>query len=56
MPQHEVELSVGETIRIGDYCLTVIDIEGEEIAFRIDAADAVSLEEIGNSVLMRPAK
>lgn len=32
----EFELSVGDAIRIGNRILTLIDIEGGEVAFRID--------------------
>lgn len=39
MNDSEIELSVGETFYIGGYALTVVDIEGEEIQFRIDSPD-----------------
>jgi hypothetical protein len=32
----EFELSVGDAIRIGNRVLTLIDIEGGEVAFRLD--------------------
>jgi hypothetical protein len=32
----EFELSVGDAIRIGNRVLTLIDIDGGEVAFRID--------------------
>jgi hypothetical protein len=32
----EFELTVGDAIRIGNRVLTLIDIEGGEVAFRID--------------------
>ncbi|MCA9003868.1 MAG: hypothetical protein KDA70_01245 [Planctomycetaceae bacterium] len=32
----EVELSIGDTIQIGDQFLTVIDIEENEILFQLD--------------------
>lgn len=32
----EVELRVGETLRIGPYRVTVVEIDGEEIVFRVD--------------------
>ncbi|WP_417387616.1 hypothetical protein [Gimesia sp.] len=44
----EVELSIGDTIQIGEQFLTVIDIEDNEILFQVDtdnptgpAADAI---------------
>ena len=36
MDDPRVELSVGESIRLDDQILTVIDIHGDEITFRID--------------------
>lgn len=32
----ELELSIGDTIQVGDQFLTVVDIEGEEILFQLD--------------------
>jgi hypothetical protein len=38
--QHlELELSIGETIQIGNQLITVIEIDGGEICMRIDDAD-----------------
>ncbi len=34
--ESEVELSLGETVQIGDYSVTIIDIDGDEIQFRVD--------------------
>ena len=34
-----MDVSVGDVIRIGDYTVTVVDIDGDEISFRIHAAD-----------------
>lgn len=36
MDESRVELSVGESIRLDDQVLTVIDIHEDEIIFRID--------------------
>lgn len=36
MDAPRVELSVGESIRLDDQMLTVVDIQGDEITFRID--------------------
>ncbi|QDU09492.1 hypothetical protein V202x_28670 [Gimesia aquarii] len=35
----ELELSIGDTIQIGDQFLTVVDIEGDEILFQLDSGD-----------------
>ena len=37
--ESEVELSLGETVQIGDYSVTIIDIEGDQIQFRVDASE-----------------
>lgn len=34
-----IELAVGDSVRIQDQILTVIDIHGEEITFRLDPVD-----------------
>ncbi|MEX0717374.1 MAG: hypothetical protein WD066_12340 [Planctomycetaceae bacterium] len=42
MKDHELELSIGEILQVGEYTVTVVDIDGAEVGFRID-----SLEEQG---------
>lgn len=39
MRQSEVELAIGDSVRVEDHLLTVIDIHGDEITFRLDRAD-----------------
>lgn len=36
MPEFTVELAVGDVLLIGNRTLTVIDIEGPEVHFRVD--------------------
>ena len=36
MPEFTVELAVGDVLIIGNRTLTVIDIEGAEVHFRLD--------------------
>ena len=36
---HEVELTVGDVVQIGDYTVTVIDVENGEATFRIQEPD-----------------
>ena len=36
MPEFTVELAVGDVLIIGNRTLTVIDIEGSEVHFRVD--------------------
>lgn len=35
----EMELSIGDTIQIGNQFLTVVDIEGDEILFQLDSGN-----------------
>ncbi len=42
----EMELFIGDTIQVGDQFLTVVDIEGDEILFRLDAEDPQELKKI----------
>ena len=37
----EFEVTVGDILRIGDTTVTVIDIDGGEITFRIDDGDSL---------------
>ncbi len=39
MHEQEVELCVGDVVRIGDHLLTVVDIDGEDVSFRMDHID-----------------
>ncbi|MEX2286564.1 MAG: hypothetical protein WD648_05690 [Planctomycetaceae bacterium] len=42
MPEQfrEFELTVGDVVQIGDHAMTVIDIDGLEVSFRIDTPDS----------------
>jgi hypothetical protein len=39
MRESRFELSVGDSVRLDDQILTVIDISGDEITFRVDMVD-----------------
>lgn len=39
MQAHELVLSLGDTVLIGDRELTVVDIDDEEVTFRVDSSD-----------------
>ena len=41
MRESRFELAVGDSVRLDDQILTVIDNSGEEITFRVDFADAL---------------
>ena len=36
MEEHEIELAVGETVVVGDRMYTVLDVEGDEVTFRVE--------------------
>ena len=40
MSFQELELAVGDAVQIGDYTLTVIDLENGEVTFRIQQPPA----------------
>jgi len=40
--QIELELAVGEAIRIGDRWLTLVELDGEDVLFRLSEADGDS--------------
>lgn len=35
MALHEIELNIGDVVKIGDYTVTIIDLENGEVTFRI---------------------
>lgn len=39
MRQSDVELAIGDSVRLENRILTVIDIHGDEITFRLDRVD-----------------
>ena len=41
--EQEFELSIGDVLQIGDRFVTVIDIDGSEVTFRVDPADSTEL-------------
>lgn len=58
MEESRIELSVGESIRLDDQILTVIDIQGDEITFRVDmASDGDADDSYGDAaVTQRPPR
>ncbi len=40
MSHHELDLTVGDVIQIGDYTVTVIDLDDGEVTFRIQEPDS----------------
>lgn len=45
MFETELELTVGDTFQVGEYLVTVIDTDGEEISFRVDEVDTQNCDE-----------
>ena len=45
MRKYEIELAVGDTLLIGNEMLTILEIDGDEITFRVDEASACGPEE-----------
>jgi hypothetical protein len=46
MRESRFELAVGDSVRLDDQILTVIDISGEEITFRVDFADDLEADNV----------
>jgi hypothetical protein len=46
MRELQFELSVGDSLRVDDRVLTVMDIIGDEITFRVDFADELESESV----------
>ena len=40
MQEQQYELSVGDVVQIGDRLVTVIDIDGADVSFRIDTVES----------------
>ena len=36
----EIELEIGGVLRIGEYALTIVDIDRDDVIFKIDQADS----------------
>jgi riboflavin synthase alpha subunit len=47
-----VELSIGDSVRVDDQILTVLDICGDEVTFRIETVESLELEDfaLGDAV------
>lgn len=56
MVEHELELSVGDSVRIGDVVLTVVDIDGGDVSFRIDPQESDLYADSLEETCVRPRK
>ncbi len=43
----EVELCIGDVLRVGHYSVTVVDIDDDEVSFRVDTGGSDEVVEIG---------
>lgn len=39
MQEYQIELRIGETLQLGQYAVTVVDIDGDNFCFMIDGGD-----------------
>lgn len=39
MTEHAIELVVGEVVAIGSWRVTVLEVDGDEVTFRIDSEE-----------------
>ena len=51
MQLHELELTVGDVLQIGEYTVTVLDIENGEVTFRVEEPEHCEESGDGSSVL-----
>lgn len=51
MQEQEIEMQVGETVQVGDYLVTVIDIDGDEVSVRIDAVLELAEVHVTNGIV-----
>lgn len=47
MRDYEIELEVGDSLHMGDRVLTVVDIDDDEISFRLEVANSSEVETAG---------
>ena len=53
MSLHELELTVGDVVQIGDFTVTLIDLENGEVTFRIQEP-ATEEEPVESATVPRP--
>lgn len=56
MQKFEIDLSVGDELHLGEYILTVIDVERGEISVRLDRTDGPDDDRLAADVRMRPPR
>lgn len=48
MQEQEIELSIGDSLQIGEHTVTVVDVEGDKVSFRVDHEDELQQVNIGS--------
>lgn len=51
MQEQEIDLQIGDSVKIGDFTVTVVDIEDGELSVRIDPVDEFDELEIVDGVV-----
>jgi len=51
MNNHQFDLSAGESIRLGAYTITLLEIEGEAAVLEIEGPDGQELAELNSEAL-----
>ncbi len=44
MALHELDLSAGDSFRIGQHVITVLDVDGDQVTFRIENLETGELQ------------
>ncbi len=44
--EQEIELRVGDSVWLGEYRVTVIEIDGDEVVFQVDDSEKLEAKEI----------
>ncbi len=55
MQNIEIDLTVGQTVRVGDKTVTILKIENDEIFFQIDSDSEGSLSDLNAMEFNNPA-
>jgi len=44
--EQEIELSIGDSLQIGEHTVTIVEIEGDKVTFRVDHEEDFQLVSI----------
>lgn len=51
MELQELDLAVGDVVQIGEYTVTVIDIENDDVTLRVDQPETLDEADLRSTVL-----